>query len=533
MAFAAPVSIAPAGSGGVLTGTGGMTGVEGLFAALLGMGGGGVMTGQVTTLAMPGASDADSGADAQPNAATMMQTLLKVGADTQVEVQGDSQTVTAFAQQVQSLYQQVIASGQLTVGGDDATKDLAAALVKMGVPAEKAGGMAEQIETMLKLVEQQQGEPLSDDEKSSLTALMLAGMLPNAQGQAFDVQISAKETQATVSVVQVDNAFTKGKTPSPADVLRQLTAMGADGSTDTKVAIDAGADDKAKTPDMPVKKDPQAAAFKIDVTHNDDGAATVTVTLTDAQPATHVAKTAVDAVAVNVNAEAATQNAAFTPNVERVSNDRLQDKVRGETVYKLQADKNGVETLQAVRPVDNSAAAALATQGQQTTAAPQGTTQNGDGMAFAERLALAQRNHVDQQVALQMKPLLDNGGGHVRMTLNPPELGRISIDLQVSEGKVHGSIAATDPAVVEQLARELHNLRHGLADAGLKLGDQGINLMLSNSNQFAQGQGQQGGRGNTPTARGGFDGADDLAGVDAVADAAAWVAPDRVLDMKV
>lgn len=529
MAFAAPVTIAPAGSGGVLTATGGMGGVEGLFAALLGMGADGVMTGQVAVAgAAPGEEGGAQAGRGQDSASSgLIETLLPLAKDAQVKVQGDGGVVAAFAQRVQGLYQQVIESGMLTVGGDDSTKQLAAALQKMGVPPEEAAGIAEQIDTMLKMVEQQQGEPLSDDEKASLAAMMLAALVPQ-NGQAFDVQISAKESQATVSVAQVDDAFKKGKVMSAADVARQMAGMAAQ-AKDGKGEVDAAA-----VPPKESRKGEKPAVFKIDVTHTDDGEAAVTVTLPDmAKPVAEAKAAHTDPLAENTNPAALAQEARLAAqDVQRVDGDKVIERAKGDTVYKLQADKDGVETLQAVRPVsDNTAAAALAAQGQHTAAAPQGTAQAGDGMAFAERLALAQRNHVAQQVNLQVKPLLNDGGGQVRMTLNPPELGRITIDLQVSDGKVHGAIAASDPAVVEQLARELHNLRHGLADAGLKLGDQGISLMLNNSNQFAQGQshghGQQAARGGSAVRVEGMDGADVLA------EASAWVAPERVLDVKI
>ena len=155
---------------------------------------------------------------------------------------------------------------------------------------------------------------------------------------------------------------------------------------------------------------------------------------------------------------------------------------------------------------------------------------------------LLEQSHVGRQVAVQIQPLLEQGGGTVRLQLNPVELGRVIVELTVAEGKVHGAIAASEPRVVEQLARELHTLRQGLADAGLKVSEQGINLMLSSDNgngQFGQ-QGQNASAQATPSSRrgssAGVTGGMSEEGADVpqlLGNLAQWVSPDRMLDVNV
>jgi hypothetical protein len=77
-----------------------------------------------------------------------------------------------------------------------------------------------------------------------------------------------------------------------------------------------------------------------------------------------------------------------------------------------------------------------------------------------------------------------------------------------------------------------------LADAGLKLGEQGINLMLSNQGQNGQG-GQNGRDAQNAQAQAGrgfgsaISGSGNAAGDDLASNLAAWVAPDRMLDVNV
>jgi flagellar hook-length control protein FliK len=250
-----------------------------------------------------------------------------------------------------------------------------------------------------------------------------------------------------------------------------------------------------------------------------------------------------------VPSEAAQISAAVTTTgaTVKVAADERIEAPKGETYYKLQADKNGVETLEAVKPAsDLKDASLLAQQNAQApvpgAAATASAADAASNAAFAERVAQIQamvdKADVGKQVVVQMQPLLAEGGGTVRINLHPKDLGQITVDLKVMDGKVQGTIAASEPAVVEQLARELHSLRHGLADAGLKLGEQGINLMLSNQGQNGQG-GQNGRDAQNAQAQAGrgfgsaVSGSGNAAGDDLASNLAAWVAPDRMLDVNV
>lgn len=163
-------------------------------------------------------------------------------------------------------------------------------------------------------------------------------------------------------------------------------------------------------------------------------------------------------------------------------------------------------------------------------------TAQGAPSSFAERLAQATRADVTGQTVVQVKGLADQGGGTIRMILNPPELGEVRVEITVTGGKVEGQISATNNAVVELLARDVHSLKHGLENSGLKLGDQGLSLMLNTGGQQQNPQGQAGQGGqhqktsaSTPAWSGGEAGTDAPLPVDP----GAWVAPERILDVRV
>lgn len=445
-----------------------------------------------------------------------------------VQVQGDTLEVSAYLQQVQQVYRQLVVQGGLTLDGMSDAKELAGALTKLGMEPEVAGMVAERIHTMLEMLKQQQ-QGMDSATEGTMAAMMLTALLPQqataAQGTGSDaaavqVEISSL-TRATV-VRSFQHIQLAGLDGSAAGVTRELMGLGKDAAKAEGLAEGSGG------AAVPV---PSAAPRELLVSVS-------------------AAPREVSSVAVSVPQAAdmaARQVEVVAPAVEKVSADKVIEKARGDVLYKWQADGSGNELLQAVQPPQGASqdagVNAQAQQGMLAQMNAQAVATDGQDLTagFADRLAEARQAAVGHQVAVQLKPLAEQGGGAIRMTLNPPELGQVQIDLTVTDGKVHGTIAAAQPAVVEQLARDLHSLRQGLADAGLKLGDQGISLMLSNNqsgnHQQGQHQGQpahQQGQG----AGGGWSGG----GAEAVADAAElaapvapgdWVAPERVVDVRV
>lgn len=556
--IASGVTTQAVGTGGALTGE--MAGLDGLFAALMGS-----MTpdmaaplsGEVPAVAGDGVISVLLGThvgvkDGAANPADGFANIFMINApkdlvreDVQLgdapalTITGEAETLSAFVQHLKDIYQKVVVEGGLTIGELGDAQELAAALVKQGMSEEQAFGVAERIQTMLEILENQQdGQKIDEKTAGSLVAMMLAVMgqqvsveaegAVDGEAQAFSLQIvSVEVTEVPIKAAPQAGAMASWQMRVSGDVARDL------------LGLDANAQPKLEEPVVePV------TTRKVEVTVKADGDASVAVALpdvkTDAVPMVGLQHPA--AVTGQAQADAAAQASTVMENVPSASRIAADEKIeapKGETYYKLQADKQGVETLEAVKPVANAQEQEpLAGQNSQPqtsiaqVAQPAHLTAAGAG--FAERVEkiqeMVEKAGVGRQVAVQMQPLLENGGGTVRINLKPVELGQITVEMTVRDGQVHGSISASDPVVMEQLARELHSLRHGLADAGLKLGEQGINLMLNNgANQDHAGQGGRNGQ----TFAGGGRGAGSDSDGDLATGLAAWVAPDRVLDVNV
>lgn len=597
LAVATGTATPAAAPGGAVT-EGGASGLFGLLMGLFPSAGGELIGATGTGGALPLPLQGTAGITVD---ALVQQALVQLGDGPALEVQGDADTLNVFSAHVQQMYQMLVQGGlSLDKAGD--AKELAGALTRLGMDAETATNLAGRIETMLKLVEQQHQAALDGETAGTLATMMLATLLPqqgvlpqpdvadaagrDGQDALAGVQLAGVQLQiASVTTVTVAQAFQgikvfAGTGPSSAaDVGRALVAgegvegvlaeasgaAGAAGVSGFKVAsgvvglaAQVPGDDKGNRLTDDVAKDAEAGPGS-DLPAVSSSAAsaagasagrelTVSVHHSSGRDDARVAV----ALPQSVSDVSLSQAQAVAPAMaENVPVERVLDKPRGDVVYKWQADAVGTETLQAVQPQNASQDAGLNMQAQQMqallAAGEAATDAPGETTAFADkladRIAVARQADAASQVALQMKPLLDQGGGTIRMTVNPPELGQVQIDLTIAEGKVHGTIAASQPAVVEQLARDLHSLRQGLADAGLKLGDQGINLMLSDNNTGGQGGHQQGQqqameqRGQSSSGSGfaggwqgnGFDGAD---GVEAELPGE-WISPDRVVDMRV
>ena len=631
MTLTTPMSMAAAGT----TGTGGgngvaITGLGDLFAMLMGevgttgsaqaVGGGSDMGSLLSQLL--GGTSLNSvqvqGNDilskllqGQGQGSTGTQVADNAGTDggTNLVLEGDAGAVAVLVQQVEVMYQKVVVQGNFSLKTLNKPDELAQALTYLGMPADQATGVAARINTMLKILENQQKAVAGGSDSTGMLALMMAGTMMqgqmagaavqgNATGtetgqrQGFSLEIQVTQATATVKVIKLAQAFQQ-KSMTAADVARQMAGVQAStASQDAAAAAASSSPDAAavqqdgkagarqyindlvggqvKTDAKAASAQGQAASQVATDTGTDTQAATLVIQVNnDGKGGISIAvpqvasagrdKTLKADDAVQTDATKSASAVAAMPAVlSKVEPGKVMDRPTGTVAYSLRAGKNGTETLHAVKAVVDAPAADW--QAGNKDSAPQGLpaqTQNDGGFAaamnaaamngaggaqgaahaanaFAAHMQMAQQAGIGQQVAVQMQPLFHNGGGAVRMTLHPADLGQVHIDLQVSDGKVHGTIAASNPAAVEQLARELHGLRQGLADAGLKLGEQGINLMLSNNQSQNQGQ-PQGGSGQGQRNNGRGMTAVEGVGSAEVATAAtgAWVAPERVLDVNI
>lgn len=440
-----------------------------------------------------------------------------------ITVSGD---VTEIRQMVMKLtaVAQVLAENNITLDDLSESSDkLTNALVALGMDPEEAEGVAEGIigsikdaEAKLKLLMAGKTDEVMHDALADMLALLAAASATTAL-----TPVSVTFTQAQSAPGMMKPVAARGAFAAPVqgiDLARELAGIGGDAAPAEKAAgvlpslLVEGGEVTVHTGTLPA---------------DDKTAVELAVTPATPQPVAAQAPVAEPVVAQ-----------VMPKTGEKVAADKILDKPKGEVVHTLKGDDAA-----AVETVDAAPAAAKVVDG---TASPHHAAGQVEGAgaakddatnmpSFAERMAQADRAAVARQAVVQMSQLAGNGGGHVRMQLTPVELGQLDIDLKIQDGVVTGSISATERAVVEHLARELQNLKQGLAEAGLKIGGDGLNLMLNagghnSANQFAGQQGQQagGGTGGNFT---GTAGADDLPAD--VLTSSAWINPDQLVDVRI
>lgn len=456
------------------------------------------------------------------------------------EMQVNIQVVMVHIQQtITTLQQNGIALDNLGGAGE-----LAAAFVQLGMDPAEAAVKATQIETMLKLLKEALDLDTKDDSTlGGLMAMVAASstsLTPLTQ-QTMTVDVTQVDIEIATAVVQRAGvaAFGKLQQANPTDLARGLAqAVGHAGKAvpgveqmpvadDALLLAEAPADGLEMIDPAKVVSSLQAQLDAKKVMDGDDEAASLPAVAT---PAVSRA---------DVPAQAVVQPQAVQPVVTPVAVSKVLEAPRGLEIARMVDTADGVGGLERKVPssevrdmepsVDASRNFGLEASGPaklESSAAVVTTT-------FADKLAQATRADVTQQAVVQLKGLAGQGGGVIRMMLNPPELGQITIELVVRADKVEGSIAATDNAVVELLARDVHSLRTGLADAGLKLGDQGLSLLLNQGNQnFSQ---QSGGQGHNPQGQNHQTATwlDDGDVEDSSAATSGWVSPERVVDVRI
>lgn len=477
-------------------------------------------------------------------------------------VSGDSGELTVDLQQVMvQLKLTVTELKQAKVSFRDlgSAGDLASAYVKMGMSPEDAAVKATQIETMLRLVREMLDIPHDDDMTTGNLLAMVAAqastsLTPVVQFDETSIQVTSVEAQVVVAQGKARlQAFAQHPTRQGVDLARAVAGIDLPEQT-------AAPDGKGLVPVVPeVTGEPgqvvaPVADDVVTATKVAETAASVAAAVVAAvQAGDGDAGGGVDGEVVaeiahgNRGAVEAESRLAPKPVLPPVDRAQLQAPVGLEVARLVENDaghgvvERKVSAAQlresAPQPAGSQATAptppANVEANQAASVALPAKAAEATPISFAERLAQATRADVTGQTVVQVKGLLDHGGGTVRMLLNPPELGEIRVEMTVSHGKVHGSISATDGAVVELLARDVHMLRQGLADAGLKLGDQGLSLMLGYNQQQGNGQGHphHNPHGGQHASHVQWDG--EGSGDEAVTAAEGWVDLDKLVDVNV
>jgi hypothetical protein len=154
--------------------------------------------------------------------------------------------------------------------------------------------------------------------------------------------------------------------------------------------------------------------------------------------------------------------------------------------------------------------------------------------ADAAGVRLAHAAHGTQpavrQVAVHIARAVESGSDRIRIQLNPAELGRVDVRLEVAnDGRVTAVVAAEKAETLDLLRRDAHGLEKALAEAGLKADGGSLQFSL---------QGEQADQESQTAGGSGNDAADDADGdLDAATlaaiDAGRWRAVDGVVDITV
>lgn len=87
-----------------------------------------------------------------------------------------------------------------------------------------------------------------------------------------------------------------------------------------------------------------------------------------------------------------------------------------------------------------------------------------------------------RDLSMQITRHFEAGTNHFQMRLDPPELGRIDIRMQVTQdGKLSLIVAAEHPETIDLLQRDARALERSLQDAGLKTDSQSLSFSLKDS----------------------------------------------------
>jgi flagellar hook-length control protein FliK len=462
-------------------------------------------------------------------------------ANPSVLLMGEAEAIQLLAARITALTQKLTEQGGFQFGAEGAQGDLAAALTKLGLPAAQAQDLAARIDSMLTLLQQQAGverEQLAGEAGTGLSALLLAAFLsPNqaatlqlpAQGQAaLTNKVSAGQTQIQIELIAIPEGINQASWQAAQMRAQAATAAGL---LQADIAKTSGATTPSSAATMVMAVKVQVVASIQQVTSNQDE--TINQGANSNNPI----------IIVPLPLVGSAQPMSAEKILSEVLGMPAPETMKGDVLYRLTEQQPGSPLLQALKempainndvvPTPQVILAAVAQNQPAISQIP------GGAGALAERLYQAQQAQVGQQVQIAIQPLLQNGqGGNVRMTLNPPELGKIEIHLKVEGGQVQGSIAAHEPAVIEHLVRELPTLRQSLLDAGLKLGDQGLSLMLNNQQNpqqqsaqnpfagFAEGQGQR--STGQPEAELGTTSANELL---TATIPGRWIAPTQLVDV--
>lgn len=131
---------------------------------------------------------------------------------------------------------------------------------------------------------------------------------------------------------------------------------------------------------------------------------------------------------------------------------------------------------------ERSPASAINTLSGAGTASAAGNTQ---APTFSKALKAAAQVPVAEQVAFNIKTAVKDGASKIQINLDPAELGKLHIRIELSgDGKASGIvITAENKSTLELLQRDARGLENALADAGIKAESGSLSFNLQGGQQ--------------------------------------------------
>lgn len=188
--------------------------------------------------------------------------------------------------------------------------------------------------------------------------------------------------------------------------------------------------------------------------------------------------------AVKAEGVKAAQEEATEPIERRVQGAENQNRPEQRPAQQEPA----VGQMKIVTPTGKEAVFQVETAKESPTGSNVGQAQTADRPSYV----FANRDQIFNQVQERIVSQAQKGGGKVNLTLHPKELGRLSVEIRMTEGLMKTHIIAEDPLVREVLLRQQGELKNSLENMGLKLDEftvtvredqnrQGFNSMTGDS----------------------------------------------------
>lgn len=258
--------------------------------------------------------------------------------------------------------------------------------------------------------------------------------------------------------------------------------------------------------------------------------------------------------AVNVSANAAaaeeekqqqTQNENTSSRVQKEAPQQSAAEPKTEPVFTrttAQNIPNLLEPVQASYVVRPAAGGGVEVVDPQTGEVIQTnyTAQNSpNAQPRAENTLQAQQEAVYQQrvvkqVQVHVRTLASHGGGQIVVGLNPKELGRVQVRLEIANGQVNGAITVQRADVAEVIARDIRSLQAAFQDLGLEFNQEGISIQLeNNAGQANQENAHEGTHTQNSGTRFASDNHTDVNDAQPNPEEGTWQNPDRLLDVRI